>query len=93
MPMREKREEIVEAFRTQGFRLACQSSALAFLIHPAHPGVEVRIGTRFVVIECDGKELYRAGHQEFDLATAMQRLIRLDTLHSEPRSTTLYTWD
>jgi len=82
--MGNRHEAIIETLRSRGFHLASQTSALAFLTHPDHPGVEVRIGTVFVVIERDGVELYRVRHQEFDVTTALRRLSGLHAPDSEP---------
>uniref|UniRef100_A0A7C3A9S7 Uncharacterized protein n=2 Tax=Thermorudis TaxID=1649508 RepID=A0A7C3A9S7_9BACT len=67
-------EDIVEALRSRGFRTAYETSAIAILTHPDRPGVEVRVGTVYVVIELDGREIYRVHHAQFDLAEALRRL-------------------
>ncbi len=36
------------------------------MAHQELPGVEVRIGTVYVVVERDGKEIYRSLVREFD---------------------------
>ncbi len=65
---------IMHAFRVRGFRPAYESSAIAILAHPDYPGTEVRVGTVYVVLERDGQEIYRARHDEFDIAEALRRL-------------------
>lgn len=48
-----------EQIESVGFRVAHQSTALTFLVHPECPGVLVRIGTVFVVVERDQREVAR----------------------------------
>jgi|DewCreStandDraft_1066081.scaffolds.fasta_scaffold18210_2 hypothetical protein len=67
-------EDIVQAFRSRGFRPAYETSAITILTHPDHPGVEVRVGTVYVVIERDRREIYRIHHDRFDMAEALRRL-------------------
>lgn len=54
-----------------GFRTAYRSTAVTVLVHAEQPGLEVRLGTTQVVIERDGREIYRASHSRFDIERAM----------------------
>ncbi len=54
-----------------GFRTAYRSSAVTLLVHAEQPGLEARLGTTHVVIEQDGREIYRASHTGFDIERAM----------------------
>ena len=67
-------EDIVQAFRSRGFRPAYETSAITILTHPDHAGVEIRVGTVYVVIERDRREIYRVHHDQFDIAEALCRL-------------------
>ncbi len=53
-------------FAEKGFHLIYRSTAIRLLAHQELPGVEVRIGTGYVVIERDRKEVYRSLVREFD---------------------------
>jgi hypothetical protein len=44
------------------------------LAHQELPGVEVRIGTVYVVVERDGQQVYRSLAREFDPDEAAKRL-------------------
>jgi hypothetical protein len=61
---------IAQWFLSQGFRIVYASSAVCLLAHAELPGVEVRIGTVYCVVERDGVEIYRTQHRDFDPATA-----------------------
>ncbi len=64
------------AFLARGFHIVYQSTAIRLLTHPEHPGVEVRIGTNYVVIERDGREIYRSLLADFRIEEALARLAR-----------------
>ena len=65
---------MLDWFQEQGFQLTYQSTAVFLLAHPELPGVEVRIGTVYGVVERDGHEIYRAQHGDFDPAIAHDRM-------------------
>jgi hypothetical protein len=65
---------IVQWFLSQGFRIVYATSAIGLLAHAELPGVEVRIGTVYSVVERDGVEIYRTQHGDFDPATAHVRI-------------------
>ena len=67
-------EELVRQFQDAGFRVDYRSTAVTRLVHHAHPGVEVRIGTVYLVVARDERELYRAPLRSANLATALSRL-------------------
>jgi hypothetical protein len=60
-------DEIIRELVQHGFRLGYRSSAIATLVHPDYPGLEVRLGTIQVVVERDHVELYRAALADVDL--------------------------
>jgi hypothetical protein len=60
-------DEIIRELAHHSFRLAYRSSAVAILIHPEHPGLEVRLGTTQVVVARDQVEIYRAAQAEVDI--------------------------
>jgi hypothetical protein len=67
-------QPIFNWFREQNFQLTYRSTAIYLLAHPELPGVEVRIGTVYTVVERDGHEIYRTLHREFDQAIAHDRI-------------------
>jgi len=67
-------QPIFDWFRSQGFQLTYQSTAVYLLAHFEQPGVEVRIGTVYTVVERDGHEIYRTQHLEFDPVVAHDRI-------------------
>jgi len=67
-------QPIYDWFVQQNFQVVYRSTAIVLLAHQALPGVEVRIGTVYVVVERDGREIYRALHREFVPELAHERL-------------------
>ncbi|HEX3723219.1 MAG TPA: hypothetical protein VHV31_10530 [Nitrolancea sp.] len=67
-------QKIYDWLIEQNFQLTYQSSAVYLLVHPELPGIEVRIGTVYAVVERDGREIYRTLHRDFDPALAYERL-------------------
>ncbi len=64
--MQSQADQIYQWFVDQGFHLTYRSTAIRLLAHAELPGVEVRIGTGWVVVERDGAEVYRSLIREFD---------------------------
>lgn len=69
-------EDIVNRLAARGFQRVYDTAAVHILTHPAQPGLEVRVGTVYVVIERDGREIYRAPLARFDLMQALRRIDR-----------------
>lgn len=67
--------DILHELTQHGFRPAYRSSAITVLVHPEQPGLEVRVGTTRVVIERDGRQIYRASHSDFDIQRALSTLV------------------
>ncbi len=61
-----RQDTAVEQLERLGFRIAQRTSALVFLVHPDYPGLLVRVGTVFVVAECDGHEIVRQRVDAFE---------------------------
>lgn len=61
-------DQIYRWFAGHGFHVTYESTAVRLLAHPELPGVEVRIGTVYVVVERDGAEVFRSPTREFDPA-------------------------
>ena len=59
-------DQISQWFTDRGFHLTYQSTAIRLLVHPELPGVEVRVGTVYVVVERDGREVFRSLTRAFD---------------------------
>lgn len=47
----------IDQLERAGFRVARRTSALTFLVHPAYPGLQLRVGTVYVVAERDEGEI------------------------------------
>ncbi|MBX6754305.1 MAG: hypothetical protein IRY86_08740 [Thermorudis peleae] len=67
-------ERLIAVLEQHGFRRGYGSSALVSLVHPDLPGLEVWIGTRDIRAERDGRELYRAALDRFDLTTFFRHI-------------------
>lgn len=63
--------DIIRELTSHGFRPSYRSSAVTMLVHPEQPGLEARVGTTQVVIERDGREIYRVSHTGFDIQRAL----------------------
>lgn len=70
-----KTDQIYQWFVEQGFHLTYRSTAIRLLAHKELPGVEVRIGTGYVVVDRDGHEEYRVLVREFDPAAVPERVL------------------
>ena len=66
-------QQIHTWFVKHDFHVTYQSTALYLLAHHEVPGIEVRIGTAYTVVERDGYEVYRTLHRDFDPVIAMER--------------------
>lgn len=66
-------DDIAARLTEHGFRVVYRSAALWLLAHPDLPGVEVRLGTIYLVMERDGREVLRMRLDAFDLAAVLQR--------------------
>ncbi len=60
-----------------GFRVARRTSALAFLVHPAYPGLQLRVGTVYLVAECDSREIVRQRLDALDVAQLLATIERV----------------
>lgn len=69
-------DPVTRWFIEQGFHLAYQTTAVTLLVHPDHPGLEVRIGTVLAIIERDGREIFRSPVREFAADEALRMLRR-----------------
>jgi len=67
-------DDVARQLTGRGFHLTYRSTAVRILAHPDLPGVEVRLGTVYVVADRDGREVYRAPASRFDLDTAVARM-------------------
>lgn len=65
-------DQIVRQLRQHGFQQGYATTAVQLLSHPDRPGLEVRLGTVYLVIEQDGRELYRMRLDQFDLAEVLR---------------------
>ena len=65
-PLPSSTDQIYQWFIDRGFHHTYRSTAIRLLAHPDLPGVEVRIGTVYVVVERDDREIYRILAREFD---------------------------
>ncbi len=63
-------------FAEHGFHQIYRSTAIRLMAHQELPGVEVRIGTGYVVVERDGKEVYRSLIRDFDQEDLAARVFR-----------------
>ncbi|MCX7624113.1 MAG: hypothetical protein RMK01_00775 [Thermomicrobium sp.] len=61
----------VERLERAGFRVARRTSALVFMVHPAYPGVLVRLGTLCVTAERDDREVARQRLDRLDVAALL----------------------
>lgn len=52
-------DSVALALIERGFRETVRSTAVRVLRHPDAPGLEVRLGTVYVVAERDDREIYR----------------------------------
>ncbi|MCS7051463.1 MAG: hypothetical protein NZL87_07600 [Thermomicrobium sp.] len=66
-------ESIVTQLERAGFRVVRRTSALVFLVHPNRPGLLVRVGTVYVVAECNGREATRQRLDAVDVETLLRR--------------------
>lgn len=64
--MESNSDRVYRWFVDHGFHLIYRSTAIRLMAHQELPGVEVRIGTVYVVVERDGKEIYKSLLREFD---------------------------
>ena len=72
--MRSRHDHIVSQLCEAGFLVTYHSTAVTLLYHPGYPGLEARIGTVSVALERDGREIYRASLDTFDLSEAVSSL-------------------
>ena len=75
-------DDVVRSLTARGFHPIYRSTAVRILVHPDLPGVEVRLGTVYAVVDRDGREVYRAPLTRFDPDAALRRVARPDV--SEP---------
>jgi Holliday junction resolvase len=61
----------VERLERAGFQVARRTAAVVFLVHPAYPGLLVRVGTVYLVAERDGRELVRQRLDQLDVASLL----------------------
>jgi hypothetical protein len=66
-------DEIRQQLEERGFRAVYESTAVSILAHPDAPGLDVRVGTNYVVGNRNGKEFYRAQRPAFDLHDCLRR--------------------
>ena len=67
-------EELVRQLQDAGFRVDYRSTAVIRLVHHAYPGVEVRLGTVYLVVARDAREIYRAPLRSASVSEALRRL-------------------
>jgi hypothetical protein len=67
-------DDIRRQLEEYGFRTVYESTAVAILSHPERPGLDVRVGTSYVVANRNGKELYRSQRRAFDLRDCLRKL-------------------
>ena len=67
-------DNVARQLTARGFHPIYHTIAVRIFVHPDRPGVEVRLGTVYVVVDRDGREVYRAPLARFDLDTAIARM-------------------
>lgn len=74
--MESKSDNIYCWFVSRGFHQVYRSTAVRLLAHQGLPGIEVRIGTVYVVVERDGREVYRSALRRFDPGEVEARVLQ-----------------
>lgn len=72
--MSDRAIEIVDLLVRHGFVRSYDTIAVHLLVHPDLPGLEVRVGTIYVVAERDGQEVYRELLAQVDTGRLLARL-------------------
>lgn len=57
-----------------GFRPRYETAALSLLEHPDHPGYLIRLGVTRVVVEHQGREVYRAAYGSLSIEQVLEIL-------------------
>lgn len=60
-------DPVIDQLERAGFRVTRRTSALTFLVHPAYPGLQLRVGTVYVVAERDEREIARQRRDALDV--------------------------
>ncbi len=74
-----EQEAAVAKLERAGFRVVRRTSALMFLAHPEYPGLLIRVGTVFVVVERNGVEYGRQRLEKLDVETLLGRVTEQPT--------------
>jgi len=67
---------VLDQLERAGFRVARRTSALLFLVHPAYPGLQLRVGTVYVVAERNGREIARQRLDALDVEALLADIER-----------------
>ena len=67
---------VLDQLERAGFRVARRTSALLFLVHPAYPGLQLRVGTVYLVAERNGREIARQRLDALDVEALLADIER-----------------